>query len=88
MAYIQFFFQRNWGIVSGSICSFIRQNYEDRTIPNGINHTLISMIPKCENPRKYKSLQVHKSLQYGLQSLIKNFSKEDKAIFGTNYLPL
>lgn len=44
------FYQKAWSIVGDSICSLVETYFETGTLPDGINDTLISLIPKVACP--------------------------------------
>ncbi|XP_075659051.1 uncharacterized protein LOC142628906 [Castanea sativa] len=41
------FYQRNWHIVKDSIVKLVAKIFENGTMPNHLNKTLITLIPKC-----------------------------------------
>lgn len=44
------FYQKTWDIVGDSICSLVTNYFETGVLPNGLNDTLISLIPKVTHP--------------------------------------
>ena len=44
------FFQYFWNDVKNSICMEVSNIFESRVIPDFLNETLISLIPKCTSP--------------------------------------
>ena len=41
------FYQRNWHIVKDSVVKLVANIFESRSMPNHLNKTLITLIPKC-----------------------------------------
>ncbi|OMO64495.1 reverse transcriptase [Corchorus capsularis] len=56
-----FFYHRCWGIIGAKLCSTILNILEDACMPDSINGTLISLIPKVANPIKIDQFR-HMSL--------------------------
>ncbi|KAH9751354.1 putative ribonuclease H protein [Citrus sinensis] len=48
------FYQSQWSIVGPSVCSFIKNIFENKHIPREINRTLLVFIPKVANPLNLK----------------------------------
>ena len=44
------FFQRFWPTISSSIREEVKSNFSSREMPDYLNKTLITLIPKCNNP--------------------------------------
>ena len=44
------FFQYFWNDVKNSVCMEVSNIFESRVIPDFLNETLISLIPKCASP--------------------------------------
>lgn len=44
------FFQRNWGLLKEDIVRIVQQFFIPGSMPNGINDTIIGLIPKVKNP--------------------------------------
>ncbi|KAF8413392.1 hypothetical protein HHK36_001373 [Tetracentron sinense] len=45
------FYQKFWAIVSGNIVDLVKLAFESGVIPEGLNHSLITLIPKVPNPK-------------------------------------
>lgn len=43
-------FQRFWSVIEDSLGRMVQKAFSDRATPDGINHTLISLVPKVSNP--------------------------------------
>jgi hypothetical protein len=48
------FFQRNWGILKDEILAAVRIFFKDGTMPEGINETIIVLVPKHNDPKTLK----------------------------------
>jgi hypothetical protein len=48
------FFQRNWGILKEEILAAVRNFFKDGTMPEGINETIIGLVPKHNDPKTLK----------------------------------
>ena len=48
------FYQSQWSTVGPSVCSFIKNIFENKHIPREINRTLLVLIPKVANPLNLK----------------------------------
>lgn len=44
------FFQKNWDLTGQSMVEFVKGVFRTGKIPDGVNETLISLIPKCQSP--------------------------------------
>ncbi|XP_055960979.1 uncharacterized protein LOC126672148 [Mercurialis annua] len=51
------FLQNQWSTVGPKICDFIKGIFSGQEFPREINRTLITLIPKCENPESIKSFR-------------------------------
>ena len=60
----QFFFYQFWDVVGPSLCCMALRAFRDTSLPQGINPTLIKLIPKVSH---LKSL-THKPMQCLLQN--------------------
>lgn len=54
------FFQKFWHITGGSMVDFVKKVFETSKIPDGMNDTLISLIPKCPNLEMISQLVQYK----------------------------
>lgn len=57
------FFQRNWEV----LCRAVRNFFETKSMPQGVNDTAIILIPKRTN-RNVKGLLTNQFMQCGIQS--------------------
>lgn len=48
------FFQRNWGVMKEEVTNAVIKFFEDGIMPEGINETVIVLIPKGNNPQSIK----------------------------------
>lgn len=48
------FYQKHWNVVSEEICSFVQNCFITSTVPEEVNKTLVSLIPKVDNPDSIK----------------------------------
>ncbi|XP_050207419.1 uncharacterized protein LOC126656837 [Mercurialis annua] len=48
------FYQSQWGLIGGKVCSFIKSIFNGAPLPAQINQTLLTLIPKCEFPDSIK----------------------------------
>lgn len=46
-----FFFQKQWSIVGGAVCDWVRKVFNGGVIDADLNNTLIVLIPKVANPK-------------------------------------
>jgi hypothetical protein len=46
------FFQRNWGVMKGDVIQAVRDFFRTGHIPEGINDTIIVLIPKGNTPEQ------------------------------------
>lgn len=46
-----FFSQKFWDGVGPSLCGMVLRAFLDKSLPQGINHTLIKLIPKVPFPK-------------------------------------
>lgn len=46
------FFQKMWSIVGTSVCAFAFRFFETGVIHDGVNDTMLMLIPKVQNPEK------------------------------------
>lgn len=44
------FYQKYWNILAPSVCSFIKDCFASRSFPHEANKSLITLVPKIENP--------------------------------------
>ena len=45
------FYQQHWSLCSADIISTVKKAFQTGTIPPGLNHTLITLVPKVEDPK-------------------------------------
>ena len=46
------FLQRNWDTLKVSVIAFVKEFFDSRVMPDGVNSTSIVLIPKISNPTK------------------------------------
>jgi hypothetical protein len=51
------FFQRNWAILKMDVVKAVQKFFEDRQMPEGVNDTVIVLIPKVQNPETLKDFR-------------------------------
>ncbi|XP_057838238.2 uncharacterized protein LOC131048338 [Cryptomeria japonica] len=51
--FIALFFQKCWDFVENDVLLVLEESRHNRTIPKELNTTLISIIPKMENPNSF-----------------------------------
>ncbi|XP_050207383.1 uncharacterized protein LOC126656807 [Mercurialis annua] len=86
------FFQANWEVVKSDVCAGIKSFFEGNRLPQGINHTSITLIPKVQTlvsmadlrpislcPVYYKILS--RLLTNRLQKIIPNIISENQSAF-------
>ena len=49
------FFQYFWEDVKGSVCKEVMEVFESKVVPEYLNETLFSLIPKCPNPESFNN---------------------------------
>lgn len=52
-----FFYQKFWEHVKDSTTGFIQHVFQNLSIPEGINHTFMCLIPKCDFPEAVKNFR-------------------------------
>ena len=51
------FYQKFWDVVGPSLCCMVLKAFRDKSLPQGINHTLIKLIPKVPHPESLTQLR-------------------------------
>lgn len=51
------FFQRYWNYTSEAVCNIVRNAFSTGLVPEGLNSTLISLIPKVEHPETFSQFR-------------------------------
>uniref|UniRef100_A0A8R7VBS1 Reverse transcriptase domain-containing protein n=1 Tax=Triticum urartu TaxID=4572 RepID=A0A8R7VBS1_TRIUA len=51
------FFQRNWGVLKEDIIHAVKKFFHTGTMPEGVNDTVIVLIPKVKNPQSIKDFR-------------------------------
>ncbi|XVF22870.1 hypothetical protein REPUB_Repub12eG0208500 [Reevesia pubescens] len=51
------FYQRNWDVVSSSVCSFVRSAFINGCFDENVSKVLISLIPKVDHPKTLSQLR-------------------------------
>lgn len=45
------FFQQHWNLIGKDIIELVSHAFRVGKIPNGVNHNLITLVPKCNSPQ-------------------------------------
>ena len=64
------FYQNYWDLVGGDVTNSILSFLNTATLPDSLNHTFLTLIPKTKKPHIRVRLPPNKSLQCPLQNLI------------------
>lgn len=51
------FYQRNWGIIKGEVVDAVKQFFADGIMPEGLNDTVIVLIPKGSDPKSLRDFR-------------------------------
>ncbi|XP_031103479.1 uncharacterized protein LOC116007017 [Ipomoea triloba] len=51
------FYQRMWGVMGDSLFTLVKNAFESGTLPEGLNDTLVALIPKVNNPETVKQFR-------------------------------
>lgn len=57
------FYQKYWNLVGKHVCDFVQNCFDSSSIPEEVNKTLISLIPKKGKPRFYQNIQTDQFMQ-------------------------
>ncbi|XP_015386677.1 uncharacterized protein LOC107177419 [Citrus sinensis] len=51
------FYQTQWNTVGSSLCRLVKEVFQNKHLPGGLNSTLLALIPKSESPSSFKMYQ-------------------------------
>lgn len=51
------FYQRNWGVIKSDVVSAVQNFFKEGTMPEGLNDTVIVLIPKGNDPKCLKDFR-------------------------------
>lgn len=51
------FFQKCWDVIGNDIYSIVQNFLKDGTLPNKLNHTLVTLIPRVQQVKSTKDLR-------------------------------
>lgn len=51
------FFQRNWEVMKGDVIEVVRYFFHSKSLPVGVNDTVVVLIPKNDNPETLKEFR-------------------------------
>ncbi|XP_019186483.1 PREDICTED: uncharacterized protein LOC109181186 [Ipomoea nil] len=88
------FYQQTWQIVGDLIVTFASKFFENGSLPEGSNDTIITLIPKTENPETVRQLRpiglcnvTYKILTKAMTSRLKNISQKIVGMYQTSFVP-